>query len=119
MKYYRTVQEARRALALDTGFDPFTTGHMGGGQPTKAKLADLGYVVDPGKVAAIERAHHCQTCQKPVEQEFDGMDFHWPTHCREHRAWEFKCDNGHRWKATTEQDKANDHKCSVCGEYWV
>ena len=44
-KYFETVKDARGALGLDTGFDPFLSGGLG--RCTKEKLAEAGYVVDP------------------------------------------------------------------------
>ena len=54
MRHYATIKEARNALALDTGFDPFESGHVKG-RPTIAKLAELGYVVDPQAAEREER----------------------------------------------------------------
>jgi hypothetical protein len=117
-RYYRTVREARGALSLDVGFDPFTSG--GWGRCTKAKLAEQGYVVDPYNVAEIERGHRCKTCQAEItKREYDGMQYYWPEYCPEHKKWNFQCDKGHRWQATDAEDKANDNKCPKCGGYWV
>ncbi len=94
--YYRTMKQARGALALDTGFDPFLTG--GWGRCTKAKLAEHGYIVDPQAFAAIDLRE--QATDQPKET-----------------LW-FECDAGHRWQATDEQDRAAGHKCPTCGDYW-
>ena len=115
MKAYRTMKAARSALALDTGFDPFL---CGGGRCTKAKLAELGYTVDAAKAAELERTPHCGTCQDPVEAQWTGLGYEYPSHCREHHKWGYGCDNGHRWTATDAEDGAADHKCPICGEYW-
>jgi len=44
IKVYRTIAEARQALAADMGYDPFLCGR---GRCTAAKLAEAGYHVDP------------------------------------------------------------------------
>lgn len=49
--YYKNIKAALNALSLDTGFNPFVTGHIKG-QATRAKLASLGYPVDPVLAAA-------------------------------------------------------------------
>ena len=119
-KIYRTVRDARSALALDTGFDPFATGHVKG-RCTKAKLLELGYRVDAALAAERAKEHRCKVCQVLVEKEHeDNMGpGEYPDTCREHRKWTFRCDNGHTWQATDAEDKANDHRCPTCGEYWV
>jgi hypothetical protein len=116
-KVYRTVQEARNALALDTGFDPFRTGHIRG-RCTKAKLSELGYVVDPKQAAERSQEHRCSVCQVTVKEEWDGLKMYYPDTCETHRKWRFACDNGHVWHATTAEDDAAEHKCPTCGEYW-
>lgn len=37
----------------------------------------------------------------------------------EDEVYDFFCDNGHKWQATKAEDEAADHRCPVCGEYWV
>lgn len=52
-KSYRTIKEARKALSLDTGFDPFIHGGVQDSdgriwrRPSKEALAALGYPVEP------------------------------------------------------------------------
>ncbi len=116
MKFYRTMKAARGALALDCGFDPFTSG--GWGRCTNAKLAEHGYVVNPAQCVELERGHHCKTCQQPIKQEWTGFSYEYPNHCPQHRKWSYRCDNGHQWTATDAEDKAADHHCPTCGNSW-
>lgn len=120
MKVYATVREARNALCLDTGFDPFTAGHVRG-RCTKAKLEELGYMVDAKVAAERAKEHRCATCQDLVEKEYPGNmgPGEYPSHCRRCLKWRYECDNGHVWYRTEEEDKAAGHTCPVCGEYWV
>lgn len=52
MKKYKTLKEAKNALHIDAGFDPFLHGGAKGSdgkiykRPTLAALAALGYVVE-------------------------------------------------------------------------
>jgi len=110
------MREARNALALDTGFDLFTVNHQ---RCTKTALAQLGYIVDAAEVARRSTIPRCSVCQVPVRPEYDGLREVIHDTCPEHRKWRFECDNGHRWYATEAEDNANDHKCPICGEYWV
>ncbi len=131
---YRTVAEARNALALDTGFDPFRVG--GWGRCTRAKLAAAGYPVDPKEWERRrqgqrdrERQGRCRECGEPARvQTF--CDAHGvgncgrcPTEytglCPRHTRYSRECSRGHRWTATDEEDAANDHRCPQCGGYWV
>jgi hypothetical protein len=131
---YRTIREARSALAINTGFDPFLSG--GWGRCTKAKLADAGYVVDPRKWRRQQQQRQqrearvlCRECGQPAEREIFcaahgiGNCRLCPTQhtgfCREHTKNSYQCDNGHRWTATESEDSANGHHCPKCGEYWV
>ena len=133
-KVYRTIREARNALALDTGFDPFLSG--GWGRCTKAKLAEAGYPVDPKEWKRRqqerqewERQGKCRECGAPAETQLMcdehgiGNCSRCPTKrtglCHKHTRYSYVCDNGHRWTATVDEDAANGHKCPRCGEYWV
>ena len=115
MQTYRTMKAARSALALDTGYDPFL---CGGGRCTKAMLGELGYVVDAAEVDRLERGHHCETCQEPVEAQWTGLNYEYPSQCREHHKYSYACDNGHRWTVTDAEDEAANHQCPTCGDYW-
>lgn len=112
-RYYRTVADAHSALCLDDGFDS-----LRGQRVTKRLLADRGYIVDPKEVALRAAEHRCAVCQEPVGQEYDGMGYGYPTHCADCRPWKHECDNGHVWYCTDAADRAADHRCPVCGEYW-
>lgn len=120
-RYYRTVAQARGALALDVGFDPFVSG--GWGRCTKKKLAEHGYLVDPTRFVTSGGGDHlCLVCQRPVRRRWTVEEGpgDWPTHCPEHtrttRA--FRCDAGHHWTSTEAEDRARDHRCPTCGDYW-
>lgn len=122
---YRTVKSAMNDVCLDYGFDPFVTGHVAG-RPTKAKLAEMGYHVDAAEYARRQRDKdpRCTVCGRtlaPHERErYTGLGKRVRiTECPDHEKWSFGCDNGHRWQATKAEDDAADHKCPVCGEYWV
>jgi hypothetical protein len=116
-KVYASVAEARNALCLDTGFDPFLTGHVKG-RCTKKALADLGYIVDAKIAAERAKEHRCAVCQVTLDLEYDGARWEYPRHCRDHRKYCYQCDNGHKWYATEAEDKAAGHRCPECGEYW-
>jgi hypothetical protein len=125
---YPTIQAARDALSLDTGFDPFTSG--GWGRPTRAKLARAGYVVDPAayravaaQLAAQLAAHRCDVCGEPALDRQTcsehgtadcGRCSPEPTgRCRLHTAWVCMCDNGHTWHRTG----VDYRPCPHCGEH--
>jgi hypothetical protein len=132
-KVYRTVREARNALALDVGFDPFSIRR---GRCTKAKLAAAGYIVDKKewerlqrKRQELERRGRCRECGAPSETQMfcDSHGIHscplcpakhtgW---CRKHTRYSYVCDFGHRWMGTEDEAAAKGHKCPKCGEYWV
>lgn len=133
-KVYRTIRDARNALALDAGFDPFVSG--GWGRCTKARLAAAGYVVDPAEWRRQRderkqriQAGMCRECGAPSERQM-VCDEHsigncglcQPKHtgyCHEHTSYSYVCDNGHRWTGTDAEDAARDHRCPTCGEHWV
>lgn len=69
-KYYRSMQDARGALALDTGFDPFLCG--GWGRCTKAKLAEAGYVVDA--IRAAQQAEQAKARRESAEREYQQRE---------------------------------------------
>lgn len=133
-RVFRTMQDARRALALDTGFDPFISG--GWGRCTKQKLADAGYVVDPAEVRSRQeeadawgRAGKCRECGDNAMTE-TFCEAHGigncgrcrpkkTGYCEAHTRWTHQCDNGHSWQATDAEAQASGYKCPKCGGYSV
>jgi hypothetical protein len=117
-KIYSTVREARGALALEYGFDVFVEQKQ---RVTKAALASYGYVVDRAQVEERRRRniHVCSVCQNPVEPIWNGSGWQYLDTCPTHTKWHRVCDNGHRWSNTDADDKAADHRCPKCEEYWV
>jgi hypothetical protein len=133
-KVYRTMADARMALALDTGFDPFVSG--GWGRCTKEKLAAAGYVVDPKewdrrKEEEEERVSKglCVVCGEKTEYLTFCVE-HGVGNCPQcgpvsvgfcpvHMPMTFECENGHRWAATQEVAQASGFRCHVCGEHSV
>jgi hypothetical protein len=132
-KVYRTVREARSALALDAGFDPFSIRRE---RCTKAKLAAAGYTVDQKEWKRRQRERkewelrgRCRECGEPAETQMfcsaHGVCNCCLCHekrtglCRAHTRYSYVCDNGHRLVGTEEEAAAKGHKCPKCGEYWV
>jgi hypothetical protein len=130
-KVYRTVKEARNALALDTGFDPFHTGYVKG-RCTKIALARLGYPVDKklAEQQAAERRRklltsaEAESLLRPVGRCAKGHMWSVDQHgrdcpeCGGPEIMDMECDNGHKWKAAYNAGPESD-KCPKCGEYYV
>lgn len=116
-KYYMTVRAARAAACLDAGFDPFRSG--GWGRCTKASLAARGYIVDPARAKEMAADHRCADCQMILDRDWNGTQYVYPTHCESCRRYNYRCDNGHAWQATDDEDRQRGHRCPRCGEYWV
>jgi hypothetical protein len=128
---YRTVADARNALCLDTGYDPFVTGHVPG-RCTRASLASLGYLVDATRAAADEarRASRvltpaeadrlCRpvgTCARGHLWSVDQYGGQCPS-CGGSEVYTLECDSGHRWTAPADAGPESD-RCPRCGEYAV
>lgn len=128
-KIYATVREARNALSLDTGFDPFTTGHVHG-RCTRETLATLGYVVDAEAAAEDKRRreHKLLTAEqanrlcRPVGRCAQGHLWSIDQHgkdcpaCGGPEILSMECDNGHRWSAPYNETA---DQCPRCGEHAV
>lgn len=93
---YRTIREARSQAALDAGFDRWNYRRI-----TTRDLQAAGYTVDPKEWRRRKRLEAAEREKLTAEPRY-----------------RFECDNGHRWTATDAEDRAADHKCPTCGEYW-
>jgi len=127
-RHYQTVREARNALALDTGFDPFVVNHE---RCTKDALACYGYPVD----AVIARKEEERRSSKlltreqadrllrPVGQCTNAHQWAVDTYgndcpaCGEPAMYDCQCDSGHRWRAAANSPESQ--RCPKCGEYAV
>lgn len=84
-KYFATVKDARGALSLDTGFDPFLSG--GWGRCTKEKLAEAGYVVDPVRYA--RQQHAIKDAEQQREREAKQRHDHAAEYANQPRVQKF------------------------------
>ena len=117
MRLFSNIKEAHAALCVDTGFDPFAIPERR--RVSKKALREMGYEVNPGEISRLEKEHRCVVCGEKIGREFDGLKYYYPERCYRHRRWQFQCENGHRWTATDNEDRANGHCCPICGEPWV
>lgn len=131
MTVYPTIKAAINQISLDYGANPFIVNRWG--RPTKAKLQELGYVVDAKEYRKQREEKErwkkkglCRVCGKTSIKWFcnshgilDCSSCGPVGFCKEHMKWGHVCDNMHRWSCTDEEDKNNEHRCPTCGEYWV